>query len=78
MVAKEKDQLICRLKVGPPVNRHIPSVDVLFQSVAETVNSRAIGILLTGMGDDGAKELLAMHDAGAVTIAQDKESSVVW
>lgn len=61
-----------------PVNRHCPSVDVLFNSVAETVGGQAVGILLTGMGDDGARGLLRMREAGALTIAQDKASSVVY
>jgi len=66
------------LKDGPLVNRHKPSVDVLFRSGARYAGAKAIGILLTGMGDDGARGLLELRDAGAVTIAQDKASSVVW
>lgn len=61
-----------------PVNRHCPAVDVLFDSVARQVGNRAVGILLTGMGADGAKGLLGMRNAGALTIAQDQESSVVY
>jgi two-component system chemotaxis response regulator CheB len=67
-----------RLRPGDPVSGHIPSVDVLFQSVAEVVGARAVGILLTGMGSDGAKGLLAMAQAGAQTIAQDEATSTVF
>jgi two-component system chemotaxis response regulator CheB len=63
---------------GPLVNRHRPSVDVLFRSTAQNATSNAIGIILTGMGDDGAKGLLEMREAGAFTIAQDEESCVVF
>jgi two-component system chemotaxis response regulator CheB len=63
---------------GLPVNRHKPSVDVLFRSVAQTAGKNAIGILLTGMGADGAAGLLEMREAGAETIAQNEESSVVF
>jgi two-component system chemotaxis response regulator CheB len=67
-----------RIQDAPPVNRHRPSVDVLFDSVAATVKEKAIGVLLTGMGIDGAQGLLKMRKAGAQTIAQDEESSVVF
>lgn len=63
---------------GDPVNRHKPSVDVLFHSVAEAAGANALGIIMTGMGDDGARSLKEMHDAGATTIAQDQASSVVF
>jgi two-component system chemotaxis response regulator CheB len=56
----------------------IPSVDILFESVAKVYGSRATGVLLTGMGDDGAKGLLAMKNAMSVTIAQDEATSVIW
>jgi two-component system chemotaxis response regulator CheB len=62
----------------PLVNRHKPSVDVLFESVAAAAGARALGVLLTGMGSDGAKGLLAMHRAGARTIAQDQASCIVF
>ena len=63
---------------APPVNRHKPSVDVLFRSVAKAVGRNALGMILTGMGDDGARGLLSMRQAGANTIAQDEASSVVF
>lgn len=63
---------------GPPVNRHKPSVDVLFRSVARAAGRNAVGVIMTGMGDDGAQGLLAMREAGARTIAQDKDSCVVY
>ncbi len=68
----------CRLSDDRPVNRHKPSVDVLFNSVAATAGAKAIGVILTGMGRDGAKGLKAMRDAGADTVAQNEQSSVVW
>jgi two-component system chemotaxis response regulator CheB len=69
---------VCRLDPGPAVNRHRPSVDVMFQSVAQATGARSIGVLLTGMGRDGAQGLLEMRTAGSHTIAQDEASSVVW
>ena len=63
---------------GPPVNRHRPSVDVLFQSVAEHAGRRAVGVILTGMGDDGARGMLEMRNQGSINYAQDEASSVVW
>lgn len=63
---------------GPPVNRHKPSVDVLFRSVAVSAGRNALGIIMTGMGDDGAQGLLAMRRAGAITVAQDQATSVVF
>lgn len=65
-------------KTGPRVNGHCPSVDVLFDSVAKLAGSDAVGIILTGMGGDGAKGLLAMRKAGARTIGQDESSCVVY
>lgn len=61
-----------------PIGHHRPSIDKLFFSVATEAKDRAIGIILTGMGQDGAEGLLAMHRNGAKTIAQDKYSSIVW
>ena len=63
---------------GPPVNRHKPSVDVLFRSVARHAGQNAIGVIMTGMGDDGARGLLAMREAGSRTVAQDEASCVVF
>ena len=63
---------------GPPVSRHRPSVDVLFRSTANCAAGNALGIILTGMGDDGAAGMLEMHEAGAKTLAQDEESCVVF
>ncbi|NVJ60333.1 MAG: chemotaxis response regulator protein-glutamate methylesterase [Gammaproteobacteria bacterium] len=71
-------ELVGKIKKTEPINRHRPSVDVLFESVAREVGRKAIGILLTGMGSDGARGLLMMKQAGALTFAQDRESSVVW
>ena len=67
-----------RLVDAPPVNRHRPAVDVLFHSVARSVGPAALGVLLTGMGRDGADGLKAMREAGARTIAQDQASSTVY
>jgi two-component system chemotaxis response regulator CheB len=63
---------------GPLVSRHKPSVDVLFRSAAKFAGRNALGIIMTGMGDDGARGLKEMHDAGAKTIAQDEDSCVVF
>jgi two-component system chemotaxis response regulator CheB len=72
------NKLQVRILDEAPVNRHRPSVDVLFRSVAEAVGNKSIGIILTGMGEDGAQGLLAMRKAGAVTIGQDQASSAVY
>lgn len=66
------------LKGGEKVSGHRPSVDVLFESVARTVKKNAVGIILTGMGRDGAEGLLKMRENGAFTIGQDEQSSVVY
>ena len=66
------------VKDGPLVNRHRPSVDVMFRSVAQTAGANAIGVILTGMGGDGAKGMKEMHEAGARTMAQSEESCVVF
>ncbi len=78
LVIRDGARYICRLSDGPPVNRHRPSVDVMFRAVAQNAGPNAVGVILTGMGDDGADGLREMHEAGAVTIAQDEKSSVVW
>lgn len=77
-VTTRSNARICRLTDGPRVNRHIPSVDVLFSSVAAEAGEHAIGVLLTGMGDDGARGLMELRRHGAATIAQDEKTSVVW
>ncbi len=68
----------CAIGDDEPVNRHRPSVDVLFESVAKNVGHNAVAMLLTGMGADGAAGLLTVKQSGATTIVQDKETSVVW
>jgi two-component system chemotaxis response regulator CheB len=67
-----------KLDQSEPVNRHRPAVEVLFDSVADAAATKAVGILLTGMGRDGAEALLRMKEIGCNTIAQDEDSSVVW
>jgi len=69
---------VANVKFGPLVNRHRPSVEVMFNSVARAAGRNAVGVILTGMGGDGAKGLLAMRQAGAATIAQDEASCVVF
>lgn len=69
---------VTELLKTPPVNRHRPSVDVLFDSAAEAVGRNAIGVILTGMGKDGANGLLRMRQAGARTFGQDEASCVVY
>ncbi|MGB3748485.1 MAG: chemotaxis response regulator protein-glutamate methylesterase [Rhodanobacter sp.] len=69
---------VCRLHDGPAVNRHKPSVDVLFRSLAASAGAATLAVLLTGMGDDGARGLLELRQAGAATLVQDENSSVVW
>ena len=78
MVLRDGARYVCRLDDGVPVNRHKPSVDVLFRSVAQNAGGNAIGVLLTGMGKDGARGLKEMRDSGSRTIAQDEATSVVW
>ena len=72
------DEYIAELLDAPPVSRHRPSVDVLFRSVADVAGDAAIGVILTGMGDDGAAGLLEMKLRGAATIAQDEASCIVF
>jgi two-component system, chemotaxis family, protein-glutamate methylesterase/glutaminase len=78
LVVRDGARYVCRLDDGPPVNRHKPSVDVLFRSVAQQAGRSAIGVILTGMGKDGAVGLKEMREAGSPTIAQDEATSVVW
>ncbi|MCI8338271.1 MAG: chemotaxis response regulator protein-glutamate methylesterase [Lachnospiraceae bacterium] len=77
-LVKMSDGYQVEVKQGPKVNGHCPSVDVLFESVAKSVGSDALGIILTGMGGDGAKGLLAMRKAGARTIGQDESTCIVY
>lgn len=77
-IEKEGPHFVCRLGDDDPINRHRPSVDALFESVADSARNRAVGVLLTGMGKDGAQGLKSMRDNGARTLIQDEASSVVW
>lgn len=77
-VVRDGARFVCRLLDTAPVNRHKPSVEVMFNSVARNVGRNALCVLLTGMGDDGADAMGVMKKAGAPTIAQDEASSVVW
>jgi two-component system, chemotaxis family, protein-glutamate methylesterase/glutaminase len=78
LVKKAGSKYRVQLRSGPRVSRHKPSVDVLFKTVAQSAGSNAIGVILTGMGKDGAEGMLAMKNAGAHNIAQDEESCVVF
>jgi two-component system chemotaxis response regulator CheB len=75
---KSAGQYFAVVSDGPPVNRHKPSVDVLFQSAAECAGKDALAIMLTGMGNDGARGMKLMHDVGARTVAQNEETCVVF
>ncbi len=77
-VVRSGARFLCQLSDAAPVNRHRPSVDVLFDTVATTCGANAVGLIMTGMGSDGASGLLNMRTSGAHTIAQDEASSVVW
>jgi len=78
LLEKSGAKYYVRIKHGPPVNYHRPSVDVLFKSVAKAAGKNAAGVILTGMGSDGAKGLLEMKQAGASSFAQDEATSVVY
>ncbi len=78
LVVRDGARYQCRLSDGDLVNRHRPSVDVMFRSVAQSAGRNSIGVILTGMGRDGAEGLKEMREAGASTIAQDENTSVVW
>jgi two-component system, chemotaxis family, protein-glutamate methylesterase/glutaminase len=78
LVNRSGEELVVQITDGPLVSRHRPSVDVLFRSVAISVGSKAIGVIMTGMGDDGAQGLCEMKEAGATTIAQDESSCIVF
>lgn len=77
-VVRDGARYVCALGDDEPVNLHRPSVDVLFESVARQVGANAVGVILTGMGSDGARGLKLMREAGAPTFAQDERTSVVW
>lgn len=77
-VARAANGLVCRLDDGELVSGHRPSVDVLFSSVAESVGAKAVGVILTGMGRDGAEGLLKMRNTGCLTLGQDQETSLVY
>jgi two-component system, chemotaxis family, protein-glutamate methylesterase/glutaminase len=77
-IARSGDRYFCRLSDGPPLSGHRPSVDVLFQSAARLVGKSAVGAILTGMGKDGAEGLLALRAAGAMTLGQDEQSSLIY
>jgi two-component system chemotaxis response regulator CheB len=78
LLRRDGARYYAEVREGPPVNRHRPSVDVLFRSVATTAGRNAIGVILTGMGADGARGLLQMKQAGGRTLAQDAQSCVVF
>lgn len=78
LVVRDGARYQCRLSDGDLVNRHRPSVDVMFRSVAQSAGRNSVGVMLTGMGRDGAEGMKEMREAGAPTIAQDEKSSVVW
>lgn len=77
-IVKIGSDFVCKLEESPPVSSHRPSVDVLFHSVAESAGERAVGVILTGMGRDGADGMKAMHDSGAYNIGQNRETCVVY
>jgi two-component system chemotaxis response regulator CheB len=78
LIDRSGKDLVARIIDGPLVSRHRPSVDVLFRSVATSIGSKAVGVIMTGMGDDGAQGLYEMKEAGADTIAQDEATSIVF
>ena len=78
LVNRSGEELAVQIVDGPLVSRHRPSVDVLFRSVAVSVGAKAVGVIMTGMGDDGAQGLSEMNEAGATTIAQDEASCIVF
>lgn len=78
LVERDGARYVCRLNDGPPVNRHKPSVDVMLRSLAQNAGPNAIGVMLTGMGDDGAAGMGELKQAGAPVIVQDEKTSVVW
>jgi two-component system chemotaxis response regulator CheB len=77
-IIRDGARYVCHLDDGEPVNRHKPSVEVMFKSVTKNVASNAIGVMLTGMGADGAAAMREMREAGAINIVQDQATSIVW
>ncbi len=77
-IIKKAGRYYCTRSDSDPVQRHKPSVDMMFSSIAQTAGKRAMSVLLTGMGRDGAQGMLEMRQQGAITVAQDEHSSVVW
>ncbi len=77
-IIKKGGQYVCHLDDGPLVNRHKPSVDVMFRSVLESCGLNTVAVILTGMGADGAQGMKELNDLGVKTIAQDEKTSVVW
>jgi len=78
LVERDGARYVCRLNDGPPVNRHKPSVDVMLRSLAQNAGPNAVGLMLTGMGDDGAAGMGELKAQGAPIIVQDEKTSVVW
>ncbi|MCB1722382.1 MAG: chemotaxis response regulator protein-glutamate methylesterase [Chromatiaceae bacterium] len=78
VVERDGARYVCRLNDGPPVNRHKPSVDVMIRSLAQNAGPNAIGVMLTGMGDDGAAGMGELKQVGAPILVQDEKTSVVW
>lgn len=78
LVNRQGEEFVIQIMDGPLVSRHRPSVDVLFRSVAISAGAKAVGVIMTGMGDDGAESMREMKEAGAATIAQDEASCVVF
>jgi two-component system chemotaxis response regulator CheB len=78
LLARRGGHYVVELRDGPLVSRHRPSVDVLFRSAARSAGKNAVGVIMTGMGDDGARGMLEMHQAGAATIAEDESTAVVY
>ncbi|MFK7864617.1 MAG: CheB methylesterase domain-containing protein [Pseudohongiellaceae bacterium] len=75
---RKSGECYCAITLEPPVNRHRPSVEVLFDSVTERVNMKTIGVMLTGMGKDGSQSMVRLSESGAMTIVQDEKTSVIW
>ena len=78
VVESRGGRMFCSLNDGPPVNRHKPSVEVMFRSILQNIQSKGVAVMLTGMGADGAKAMKELRDSGVKTITQDEKTSVVW